>query len=135
MEINDILPRIRQHQERQERLEMSAEEARSRLAERRTTLDHLNTITAFARDMSEFLRTSELTETKSFIHSFVKEIAVNPGAATIRYKLPTPPDSPIGGGDAAEVGLRRRVLGTVHVGSPARIRTSNLAVNSRSLYR
>ena len=135
MEINDILPRIRQHQERQERLEMSAEEARSRLARRRVMLDNVQTITAFARDMSEFLRTSELTETKSFIHSFVKEIAVRPGAATIRYKLPTPSDSPLAGGDAADVGLRHRVLGTAHVGSPARIRTSNLAVNSRSLYR
>ena len=98
-------------------------------------LDNVKTITAFAQDMNEFLRTSELTETKAFIHSFVKEIGVSPGAAKIRYTIPTPPDSPLQGGDAAEIGLRRRVLGTVHVGSPARIRTSNLAVNSRSLYR
>ena len=134
MEINDILPRIRQHQERQERLELSADETRGRLAERRMTLDSVKTITAFARDMSEFLRTSELTETKSFIHSFVKEIAVSPGAATIRYKLPTPPDSPLEGGAAAEVGLRRRVLGTVHVGTPERIRTSDLYLRRVALY-
>ena len=47
--------------------------------------------------MSEFLRTSELTESKAFIRSFVKEIVVVPGTATIRYTIPTPPDSPIGG--------------------------------------
>ena len=45
--------------------------------------------TAFAAQMSEFLRTSGLTESKAFIHSFVKEITVKPRTATIRYTIPT----------------------------------------------
>ena len=40
--------------------------------------------------MSEFLRTSELTETRAFVHSFVKEILVQPGKASIIYAIPTP---------------------------------------------
>ena len=59
--------------------------------------------------MSEFLATSELTESKAFIRSFVKEIAVAPGAATIRYTIPMPEDSPIGRKDAAEVALAEGV--------------------------
>ena len=59
-------------------------------------LDSADTIAAFAADMSEFLKTSELTETRSFMSSFVKEIAVGPGKATIRYAIPMPQDSPIG---------------------------------------
>ena len=47
--------------------------------------------------MSGFLVTSELTESKASIRSFVKEIKVRPGKATIRYILPTPEDSPIRG--------------------------------------
>ena len=104
LEVNDILPRLRQHQERQELLETSADEIRRSLAERRAVLDSAEVIAAFAEEMSEFLRTSEITESKAFIRSFVKEIAVQPGAATIRYTIPTPPHSPIGGRDAAEVG-------------------------------
>ena len=97
LKVNDILPRLRLHQENQERLEAAAEGARASLAERRAVLDSAEVIAAFAREMSEFLRTSELTESKAFIRSFVKEIAVQPGTATIRYTIPAPPDSPIGG--------------------------------------
>ena len=46
--------------------------------------------------MSNFLKNSELTETRAFVHSFVKEIEVKPGKAAIVYSIPTPEDSPIG---------------------------------------
>ncbi len=55
LEINDILPRIRQHQERQERLETAAQNARTALSERRAVLDSVKTIPAYAQEMSEFL--------------------------------------------------------------------------------
>ena len=80
------------------------------------TLDKVETITTFAQDMSEYLRTSELTESRAFIRSFVKEIEVRPGRAVIHYTIPTPEDSLIGGGDAAEVALNGGVMSTVHVG-------------------
>ena len=48
-------------------------------------LADVETITAYAKDMNDFLVTSELTESKAFIRSFVKEIAVAPSAATIRW--------------------------------------------------
>ena len=116
LEINDILPRLRLHQETQERLEAAAGDARRSLSERRALLDSADVIAAFAREMSEFLRTSELTESKAFIRSFVKGIVVQPGTATIRYTIPTPPDSPIGGRDAAEVELPEAVRSTVSYG-------------------
>ena len=75
------------------------------LAERREYLDSADTIAAFAEAMSEFLKTSELTETKAFVHSFVKEVQVKPGRAAIVYSLPTPEDSPIGEADSAEIAL------------------------------
>ena len=68
--------------------------------------------------MSDFLKTSELTETRAFVHSFVKEIEVQPGKAAIVYSIPTPDDSPIGGADAAEVALTGRVRSTVQSGGP-----------------
>ena len=67
--------------------------------DRRRMLDSAWVITAYAHKMNEFLRTSEVTESKAFIRSIVKEIVVKPGTATFRYASPSPPDSPIGGGD------------------------------------
>ena len=78
LDIEDFKPRIREHRERQERLEATAEEARAMLSRRREVLDDVETITAYALDMSEFLNESELTERRAFIESFVKEIVVMP---------------------------------------------------------
>ena len=123
LEINDILPRLKQHQERQELLEAAADEARHALSERRTILDSAEAIAAFAEEMSGFLSTSELTESRAFIRSFVKEIAVKPGKATIRYTIPMPPDSPIGEADSTEIALSDPVMSTVRSGCRAGIRT------------
>ena len=88
LEINDILPRVREHKERQERLEIAADEARAILAVRMQGLGDEETIAAYVKEMSDFLMESELTETRAFIRSFVKEIGVVPGKATIRYTIP-----------------------------------------------
>ena len=61
---------------------------------------------------------SDLTETKAFIRSFVKEIAVRPGRATIHYTIPTPPDNAIDGSDIAEIALGRQVRKSVTRGGP-----------------
>ena len=126
LDISDVLPRVREHKERRERLEQAASEARAGLSERRAVLDDVETITAYAQEMSEFLATSELTESKAFIRSFVKEIGGAPGAATIRYTIPMPEDSPLRGGDAEEVALASPVLSTVQSGGRYWIRTSDL---------
>ena len=96
-EMADASDRIREHRERKEKLEVAAEEARALLKERRQFLDSADTIAAFAAEMSEFLKTSELTETKAFVGSFVKEVVVKPGRAAIIYSIPTPDDSPYRG--------------------------------------
>ncbi len=105
LDMADASERILEHRHRREQLEAAAEEARAVLAERRELLDSADVIAAFASEMSEFLKTSELTETKAFVRSFVKEVLVRPGGATIIYTIPTPEDSPIGGKDAAEIAL------------------------------
>ena len=123
LSVDDARDRIREHQQRKEQLERTASEARQVLSERRQLLDSAEVIALFAAEMSEFLRTSELTETKTFIKSFVKRITVGPGRAVIRYSIPMPEDSPIGPSDAAEIGLDPGVMSTVRVGGPNGIRT------------
>ncbi len=126
LDIEDFKPRIREHRERQEKLEASAEEARALLSQRREVLDDVETITAYAQDMSVFLNESELTERRAFIETFVKEIVVMPDNAVVRYTIPMPEDSPIGGTDAEEMALNGSVLSTVKYGGRWRTRTSDL---------
>ena len=77
IDIADAAGRIKEHRDRQERLEDAAAEARAILADRRAVLDDVETITAYAKDMRDFLNESELTERRAFIESFVKEIVVH----------------------------------------------------------
>ena len=128
IEMADASDRIREHRERQRQLEDAAQEARSVLAERRELLDSADMVAAFAADMSQFLRTSELTETKAFVRSFVKEVEVAPGKATIVYTIPTPADSRIGGADTAEVALDGGVMNSVQRGGPGWTRTNDLSL-------
>ena len=85
LDMADVTPRIRDHRER---LESSAAEARAILSQRRDILDDVNTIAAYAQDMSEFLNESELTERRPFIETFVKEIVSCP--ATPSCAIPSP---------------------------------------------
>ena len=116
--VDDFKPRIREHRERQEKLEASAADARAILSQRRAVLGDVNTIAAYAQDMSEFLNESELTERRAFIETFVKETVVTPGDALLRYTIPMPYDSPIPGRDAEEMALHTPVLSTVKFGGP-----------------
>ena len=114
----DASGRIREHRERQERLEYFAEQARAVLAQRRKVLDDANTIAAYAKDMKDFLKESELTERRAFIQSFIKEIVVVPGDALLRYTVPMPDDSLIPGRAAEKVTLPVPVLSTLPDGGP-----------------
>ena len=123
LDIDDFKPRIRDHRERQERLEVAAQEARAMLSQRREVLEDVETITAYAQDLSMFLSKTELTERRSFIESFVKEIVVMPDNAVVRYTIPMPEDSPIGRIDIEEMALNGSVLSTVKFGGAEGIRT------------
>ena len=94
LDIDDFKPRIRDHRERQERLEATAEETRAILLQRREVLDDVETITAYALDLSMFLNESELTERRAFIESFVKEVVIMPDNAVVRYTIPISQSTP-----------------------------------------
>ena len=133
VEMTDASDRIREHRDRQERLEDLAAEARAILAQRREVLDDVEPIAAYAQEMREFLKESELTGRRAFIETFVKEIVVMPGDALVRYTIPMPDDSPIPGRNAEEMALNGSVLSTVKNGGPAGIRTLDTRIKSPML--
>ena len=133
LSVDDARDRIREHMARKEQLETAAEQARKALAERRVLLDKAEVVAEFVADLADFLRTSDITESKAFLRTFIKQIAVEPGRAVINYTIPMPEDSPIGRKDAAEVALAEGVRSSVRDGGPGWIRTSDRAVMSRLL--
>ena len=68
----DASDRIREHRERQERLEYFAEQARADLAQRRKVLDNVNTIAAYAKDMKDFLNESRVDRSQG-IHPVLRQ--------------------------------------------------------------
>ena len=113
LDMTDLAPRIREHRDRQRKLQDSAREAETKLSERRIWLNNVETIKAFAKDMRQFLKESQLTERRAFIKSFVKEVLVVPGQARLRYSLPMPLDSNMSGMDAEVIALSPPVPSTV----------------------
>ena len=109
---------IRELRDRQELLEDEASAAREILTQRRSVLDDVNTVEAYAKEMRDFLKHSELTERKAFIQSFVKEIVVIPGDALLRYTVPMPSDSLIPGKAIEKLALNDPVLVSVHRSPP-----------------
>ena len=67
---------------------------RAILSHRREVLDDVETITAYALDLSLFLNERELTERRAFIESFVNEIVVMPDNAVVRYTIPISQSTP-----------------------------------------
>ena len=133
IDMADAAGRIKEHRDRQERLEDAAAEARAILADRRAVLDDVETITAYAKDMRDFLNESELTERRAFIESFVKEIVVMPGDALMRYTVPMPDDSLIPGRAAEKVALNGSVLSTVKNGGAEGTRTPDFLLAKEAL--
>ena len=104
--------RMREHLERQERLEDAEADARAALSQRMAVLDDVGTLVAYAKNMPRFLNESAITEGRAFVETFVKEIVVRPGSALVRYTIPMPKDSPIPCLNAEEMALESSVLST-----------------------
>ena len=119
LDIEDFKPRIRDHRERQERLQAKAEEARVLLSQRRVVLDDVETITEYCEDLSRYLNESELTETAG-LHRVLRQgdRGAARGSRGALYTIPMPEDSPIGGRDSEEVVLHSPVLSSVKSGGP-----------------
>ena len=90
----DASDRIKEHRERKERLEDAAADARAILSERRAHLDDVKTISAYAKDMRDFLNESELTE-RRVLHRVVRQgDHRHAGDALMRYTVPMPDGQP-----------------------------------------
>jgi site-specific DNA recombinase len=93
-------------------------ELESLTPQRKVELASPDLVSKYVEDLRQFIDSSELTERKAFIKSFVKEIKVLGDEGRIKYTFPIPPDN------HEEKGLG--VLPTVRYGGRYRVRTCDL---------
>lgn len=86
--LDDLAPRIRQLKERKEQLQARKWELEWQLKDRKVEIADRETVASYVEELRNLLNESSLAERKSFIKSFVKEIAVTGDEAVLTYTIP-----------------------------------------------
>ena len=86
--LDDLAPRIQQLRLRQEQLQVTRWELERLLSDRRVELADMDTVTHYVEDLRSLLNESSLTEKRSFIRSFVKEVKVTGNQVLLTYTIP-----------------------------------------------
>ena len=118
IELRELAPRIQEHRMHQEKLMGRKAEVQALLSDRSVMIASEEVVTQHVEDLQVMLNESSLTERRSFIKSFVKEVKVTGDEVTLTYTLPLSPN----GTKKEKVG----VLPTVQYGGRYWIRTSDL---------
>ncbi len=123
----ELAPRIKLLLERKEQLQRGKAEAEEALRCQKIELADPTVVKEYVEDLEKLLGESSIFERKAFLRSFVGRIEVDGSKMKVFYTIPIPPDNT----------PSETVVGLPFVGdgSPSRIRTYDLAVNSRPLYR
>ncbi len=121
LRLGDLSPRIQALRLRQDQLSASMEDLTARLDQRRARLPEAEEIKHCVDDLRSLLKSGTLSERRSFIKTFVKEVAVSGDEAILSYTMPMPPR------DATSEWAS--VLPTMQSGDPDRIRTGDLCLD------
>jgi DNA repair exonuclease SbcCD ATPase subunit len=95
IKLADLAPRIQQLRQQQEQLHMIRIELETQLSDRRVELADIETVTSYVKDIHHVLNESSLTEKKSFVRSFVKEVRVTGDNVLLTYTMPMLPKGKI----------------------------------------
>ncbi len=88
IQLSDLATMIHELKEKHAKLLENKARLESRIAQRRLELASPEVVSRFVRDMRKVLETSELTEKRAFIRSFVDDIQVIGDQAVLYYKAP-----------------------------------------------
>ncbi len=90
--LDDLAPRIQQLRHQQEQLQPRKWELEALLFDRRVELVDLKMVTRCVDGLRSLLEESTLTERRSFIRSFVKEVKGTGDEVLLAYTMPLPPE-------------------------------------------
>ena len=107
IDLDDIAPRIKELRARQNELSKDRLHIEVEMAAEGTERVDLEIVKAYARDLASLLGEASFTESKAFLRSFIRRIAVDGEKATIHYNLPMPPE-----------GKRKQLVGVLPIDTP-----------------
>lgn len=110
--LDDISPRIQQHRDRLKQLQVTKWELEAHLSQGQIELSEEETVKRYVEDMRDVLSNSHLTERRSFVKSFVKEVKVTGKDVLLTYTMPMTANRVL------QEGIT--VLDTVQYGGPSR---------------
>ena len=117
LSLDNLAQRIRQLKERKEQLQTRKWELEWQLKDRKVEIADSETVANYVEDLRNLLNESSLAEGKSFIKSFVKEIAVTGDETVLTYTIPLTAEN-----------LKEEKLGIPHIvrsGGPLWTRTTD----------
>ena len=127
VDIDDLAPRLKELRVQQRELKGKRDELLDKKNSKTNSAVDVRLVHGYVSDLKDLLLSASFLERKTFLRSFIKRIEFNPSEVAIDYTVPLPPEDGLTS--------RKEVLCIDKSGSPGRIRTCDLAVNSRPLYR
>ena len=91
LSLDDLASRIKELRTRQDELHKARLQLEAEMAAHGATHVDADTVKAYANDLKSLLGEADITESKSFLRSFIKRIEINRSEAVIQYNLPVPP--------------------------------------------
>ena len=88
LQLADLAPRIQRLRQRQEQLNAARWELENLLSDRKVELADIETVKNYVEDLRNLLEDSPLTERKSFIKSFIREVRVTGTEVLLSYTIP-----------------------------------------------
>jgi site-specific DNA recombinase len=93
IEFNLLKPRLQELRSQHDRLLARKAELEDLMSQRKIELASPEVVRKYVEDLRQFIDSSDLTERRVFIKSFVKEIKVMGDEGRIKYTFPIPPDN------------------------------------------
>ena len=91
LSLDDLASRIKELRTRQDELHKARLQLEAEMAAHGATHVDAETVKSYAEDLKSLLGEADITESKSFLRSFIKRIEINKSEAVIQYNLPVPP--------------------------------------------
>jgi site-specific DNA recombinase len=92
IEFNLLKPRLQELKAQHDRLLTRKTELETIMSQKKLELASPETVRQYVENLRQFIDSRELTERRSFIKSFVKEIRIIGNQGCIKYTFPIPPD-------------------------------------------
>ena len=88
--LDDLAPRIKELKTRQDELVKARVQLQAEIVSQGATHVDAETVKSYAEDLKSLLEEADITESKTFLRSFIKRIEINKSEAVINYSIPVP---------------------------------------------